>query len=169
MMTSTIENVRKLAHEADLVPVSRKVLADLETPLSAYLKVQSEGRHSFLFESVEGGEKIGRYSFLGVDPFLVFRSRGHAITLTDLRTQDVKAYVANPIDELRRLIGEHRSVHVAGLPRFTGGAVGYVGYDAIRLVEDIPDTTEDDLGLDDVVMMFFDTLLAFDNIQHVII
>ena len=168
MTTSTLEHVRKLAQEADLVPVSRKILADLETPLSAYMKVRSEGRHSFLFESVEGGEKIGRYSFLGVDPFLVFRSRGHAITLTDLRTQDTREYVANPIDELRALIAEHRSVHVPGLPRFTGGAVGYVGYDAIRLVEDIPDTTEDDLGLDDVVMMFFDTLLAFDNIQHVI-
>jgi anthranilate synthase component 1 len=168
MTIPSFENVRKLADQADLIPVSRKVLADLETPLSAYLKVRAEGRYTFLFESVEGGEKIGRYSFLGVDPFLVFRSRGHAISVTDLRTQETREYVANPIDELRKLIGAHRSLHVAGLPRFTGGAVGYVGYDAIRLVEDIPDTTEDDLGLDDVVLMFFDTLLAFDNIQHVI-
>ena len=168
MINPTIENVRKLAAEANLVPVSRKILADLETPLSAYLKVRETGEHTFLFESVEGGEKIGRYSFLGVDPFLVFRSRGHAITLSDLRTGESRDYVANPIDELRSLIANHRSVHIPGLPRFTGGAVGYVGYDAIRLVEDIPDTTEDDLDLDDVVLMFFDTLLAFDNIQHVI-
>jgi len=168
MTIPTLENVRRLAQEVELIPISRKVLADLETPLSAYLKVKSEGRYTFLFESVEGGEKIGRYSFLGVDPFLVFRSRGHAITLTDLRTEETREYVANPIEELRALIGKYRSVHVPGLPRFTGGAVGYIGYDAIRLVEDIPDTTEDDLGLDDVVLMFFDTLLAFDNIQHVI-
>jgi anthranilate synthase component I len=164
----SIEKVRELADQANLVPVSRKILADTETPLSAYLKVRAGGGHTFLFESVEGGEKIGRYSFLGVDPFLVFRSRGHGITLTDLRSDETKSYVANPIDELRRLIDDHRSVHVSGLPRFTGGAVGYVGYDAIRLVEDIPDTTEDDLDLDDIVLMFFDTLLAFDNIQHVI-
>lgn len=168
MTTPTLDTVRNLAADARLVPVSRKVLADLETPLSAYYKVRGEGRHTFLFESVEGGEKIGRYSFLGVDPFLVFRCRGHAITLTDLRSNETREYVANPIDELRALIEAHRSVHVPGLPRFTGGAVGYVGYDAIRLVEDIPDTTEDDLDLDDIVLMFFDTLLAFDNIQHVI-
>ncbi len=168
MTTPTIENVRKLAGKASLVPVSRKILADLETPLSAYLKVRAEGQYTFLFESVEGGEKIGRYSFLGVDPFLIFKCKGHAITLTDLRTDETREYVANPIEELRALLSEYRSVHVPGLPRFTGGAVGYVGYDAIRLVEDIPDTTDDDLNLDDVVLMFFDTLLAFDNIQHVI-
>ncbi|MBS11230.1 MAG: anthranilate synthase component I [Gemmatimonadetes bacterium] len=168
MTYPSIDKVRELADQAHLVPISRKILADTETPLSAYMKVRSTGGHTFLFESVEGGEKIGRYSFLGVDPFLVFRSRGQGITLTDLRSGETTSYVANPIDELRRLIDEHRSVHVSGLPRFTGGAVGHVGYDAIRLVEDIPDTTEDDLDLDDIVLMFFDTLLAFDNIQHVI-
>ena len=168
MTHPSIKTVRELADQAHLVPISRKILADTETPLSAYMKVKENGGYTFLFESVEGGEKIGRYSFLGVDPFLVFRSSGQGITLTDLRTGETKSYVADPIQELRRLIEDHRSVHVPGLPRFTGGAVGYVGYDAIRLVEDIPDTTEDDLNLDDVVLMFFDTLLAFDNIQHVV-
>ena len=168
MTIPTLDNVRKMADEASLIPISRKILADLETPLSAYIKVRANGGHTFLFESVEGGEKIGRYSFLGVDPFLVFKSRGQAVTLTDLRSGETTSYVADPIVELRRLIHDHRSIPVPGLPRFTGGAVGYVGYDAIRLVEDIPDMTEDDLDLDDVFLMFFDTLLAFDNIKHVI-
>jgi anthranilate synthase component 1 len=168
MTIPTLDNVRKMADEASLIPISRKILADLETPLSAYIKVRANGGHTFLFESVEGGEKIGRYSFLGVDPFLVFKSRGQAVTLTDLRSGETTSYVAEPIVELRRLIHDHRSIPVPGLPRFTGGAVGYVGYDAIRLVEDIPDMTEDDLDLDDVFLMFFDTLLAFDNIKHVI-
>jgi len=168
MTHPSIETVRKLADQAQLVPVTRKILADLETPLSAYLKVKADGKYTFLFESVEGGEKIGRYSFIGVEPFLLFKSRGQGITTTNLKTGESREYVADPIVELRKLINDHRSVQVAGLPRFTGGAVGYVGYDAIRLVEVIPDTTTDDLDLDDVVLMFFDTLLAFDNIQKVI-
>ncbi len=158
--------VRTLAGEGGLVPIFRDILGDTETPVSAYLKIRSKSPFTFLFESVEGGEKIGRYSFLGVEPFLVFRSRGKHIQVEDLKRGEVKAFEGEPIAELRRLLAQYRSAHVEGLPRFTGGAVGYVGYDAIRLIEDIPEDTQDDLGQDDMVLLFFDTLLAFDNLQH---
>ncbi len=164
----SLDEVQTLAATADLVPVSRTILGDLETPLSAYLKIRTRAPHSFLFESVEGGEKVGRYSFLGVEPFLVFRSRGTRIRTEDLRKGERSEIEGDPIEALRRLLGTYRSAHVEGMPRFTGGAVGYVGYDAIRLMEDIPDDTADDLKLDDIVLMFFDTLLAFDNVEHVI-
>ena len=162
----SLENVRGLADRGGLVPVSRKILADTETPVSAYLKIRSKSPYAFLFESVEGGEKIGRYSFLGVGPFLIFRSRGAEIQVEDLEKGEKKTFEGDPISEFRKLLKRFRSVHVDGLPRFTGGAVGYVGYDAIRLIEDIPDQTMDDLELDDILFLFFDTLLAFDNIQH---
>ncbi|MDP6776339.1 MAG: anthranilate synthase component I [Candidatus Latescibacteria bacterium] len=168
MIRPEFEKVQGLADGRGLVPIFRDILGDTETPVSAYLKLRARGRLSFLLESVEGGEKIGRYSFLGVDPFLIFRSRGQEITIEDLREGPTERYTGEPIAELRKLLARYRSVHVEGLPRFTGGAVGYVGYDAVRLTEDIPDDTEDDLGLDDVVLLFFDSLLAFDNIQHVI-
>jgi anthranilate synthase component 1 len=164
----SLDEVQALAAGADLVPVFRTILGDLETPLSAYLKIRPRAPHSFLFESVEGGEKVGRYSFLGVEPFLVFRSRGQRIRIEDLREGTQREIEGDPIDVLRELLQTYQSAHVDGMPRFTGGAVGYVGYDAIRLIEDIPDTTTDDLGLDDIVLMFFDTLLAFDNVEHVI-
>ncbi len=162
----SLENVRGLADRGGLVPVSRKILADTETPVSAYLKIRSKSPYAFLFESVEGGEKIGRYSFLGVGPFLIFRSRGAEIQVEDLEKGEKKTFEGDPISEFRKLLKRFRSVHVDGLPRFTGGAVGYVGYDAIRLIEDIPDQTVDDMELDDILFLFFDTLLAFDNIQH---
>ena len=168
MIQPSLDDVKDLAATADLIPVSRTILGDLETPLSAYLKIRARAPYSFLFESVEGGEKVGRYSFLGVEPFLVFRSRGNRIQIEDLREGSLTEVEGDPIDALRGLLGTFRSAHVEGMPRFTGGAVGYVGYDAIRLIEDIPDETADDLGLDDVVLMFFDTLLAFDNVEHVI-
>ena len=167
-MRPEFDTVRSLADGRGLVPIFRDILGDTETPVSAYLKIRAKGGLSFLLESVEGGEKIGRYSFLGVDPFLIFRSRGREITVEDLRGGRTDSYSGDPIAELRKLLARYRSVHVEGLPRFTGGAVGYVGYDAVRLTEDIPDDTEDDLGLDDVVLLFFDSLLAFDNVQHVI-
>jgi len=168
MNQPSLQSVRDLADDYDLVPVSKTVLGDLETPLSAYLKVRKRSPRSFLFESVEGGETVGRYSFLGVEPFQVFRSRGRQVTIDDLRDGSRRKVDGNPIDLLRDELARFRAPQVDGLPRFTGGAVGYVGYDAVRLVENIPDETDDDLSLDDVVLMFFDTLLAFDNVEHVI-
>jgi len=163
---SDFETVEKLAKGCGLVPISRELLADTETPVSAYLKIRSKSSYTFLFESVVGGEQIGRYSFLGVDPFLIFRSRGKAISIEDVTTGERRAFKGEPIEELRGMLAKYHSQHVEGLPRFTGGAVGYVSYDAIRLMERIPETVEDDLNLEDILLLFFDTLLAFDNVTH---
>ena len=165
-MTLGFDTVKKVANGFGLVPISREVLADTETPVSAYLKIRSRAPYSFLFESVVGGEKIGRYSFLGVAPFLTFRSRGSQIVIEDVKSGTKREFDGDPIAELRKLLAQYKAADVEGMPRFTGGAVGYVSYDAVRLIERIPESVEDDLNLDDVLLLFFDTLLSFDNVTH---
>jgi anthranilate synthase component 1 len=160
------KTVEKLAEGCGLVPISQEILADTETPVSAYLKIRSRSDYTFLFESVVGGEQIGRYSFLGTDPFLIFRSRGEEISIEDVKAGEVRKCEGEPIEELRELLGKYHSELGDGFPRFTGGAVGYVSYDAIRLIERIPETVKDDLKLDDMLLLFFDTVLAFDNVTH---
>ena len=166
MIQPDFKTVKQLARGCGLVPISKELLADTETPVSAYLKIRAQSSYAFLFESVVGGEQIGRYSFLGVDPFLIFRSRGAKIAIEDAGTGQVREFEGDPIAELRGLLARYRSQRVEGFPRFTGGAVGYVSYDAVRLIERIPKTVEDDLLMDDVLLMFFDSVLAFDNVTH---
>ena len=166
MIQPDFKTVKQLARGCGLVPISKELLADTETPVSAYLKIRAQSSYAFLFESVVGGEQIGRYSFLGVDPFLIFRSRGAKIAIEDASTGQVREFEGNPIAELRGLLARYRSQRVEGFPRFTGGAVGYVSYDAVRLLERIPNTVEDALLMDDVLLMFFDSVLAFDNVTH---
>ncbi len=166
MIRPTLEEVQEMVGGDNAIPVYKEILGDTETPVSAYLKARRRDPYSFLFESVVGGEKIARYSFLGVAPFMIFRSRGRRITVEDRVREETRSWEGDPIAELRALVRRYRSVHLKGLPRFTGGAVGYVSYDAIRLVEEIPDTARDDLGLDEIVFLFFDTLVAFDNVRH---
>lgn len=166
MIQPDFKTVKKLARGCGLVPIAKELLADTETPVSAYLKIRARSEYAFLFESVVGGEQIGRYSFLGVDPFLIFRSHGAKIAIEDTGTGQVREFEGNPIAELRGLLAKYRSQRVEGFPRFTGGAVGYVSYDAVRLIERIPNTVEDDLLMDDVLLMFFDSVLAFDNVTH---
>ena len=166
MIRPDFETVEKLAEVGGLVPLSKEILGDTETPVSAYLKVRTKAPYSFLFESVVGGEQIGRYSFLGAGPFMAFRSRGARIEIEDFKGGGKEVTSGDPVVELRRLLSDFKSAPVEGLPRFTGGAVGYVSYDAIRLIEAIPESVEDDLELDDVLLLFFDTLIAFDNVCH---
>lgn len=166
MIQPDFKTVKQLARGCGLVPISKELLADTETPVSAYLKIRAQSSYAFLFESVVGGEQIGRYSFLGVDPFLIFRSCGAKIAIEDAGTGQVREFEGDPIAELRGLLASYRSQRVEGFPRFTGGAVGYVSYDAVRLIERIPNTVEDDLLMDDVLLMFFDSVLAFDNVTH---
>jgi anthranilate synthase component I len=152
-----------LAQRGTFVPVWKEVMADLVTPVSAFLKVAEHSDYAFLLESVEGGEHVGRYSFLGKDPFLILRSRGdrtsveRAGTLTDVDQPFVV--------ELRTLMNRFRSPFVPGLPRFTGGAVGYLGYDAVRWFEPSVATSVDGSS-DEAGFMLFDTVLAFDHVQH---
>jgi len=126
-----------LAKKGNLIPVYREFIADMETPVSAFNKID-RGKFGYLLESVEGGEHIARYSFLGSNPSIIFKAKGRHITLIDhgrLREYDVQG---NPLDELSRILGEYKAVEIPGLPRFSGGAVGYVSYDAIRYMEKIP-------------------------------
>jgi anthranilate synthase component 1 len=154
----------KLARQCNLVPVYETYTADLLTPVGAYLRIARDAKYSFLLESVEGGETIARYTFAGANPSEVFRARGRACTLErgDAKTQSDE----DPVERLRRLTRRYRPVRVPGLPPFVAGAIGYCAYDMVRLVEKIPDTGRDDLGLDDCAMMFYLGVLAFDHVQH---
>jgi anthranilate synthase component 1 len=164
----SFEELKQRTREGNVIPVVKTLLADTETPVSAYLKIRDRSTYSFLLESVEGGEKMARYSFLGADPFLIFRSRGESGTVRDLNTGRERRFSGDPIGELRKIMGSYRAVDLPGLPRFTGGGVGYFAYDAVRLVEDIPDSTRDDYHIDDIFFMFYDTILVFDNIGHTV-
>jgi len=157
-----------MAGEGTVIPVVKTLLADTDTPVSAYLKIRNRSTYSFLLESVEGGEKTARYSFLGADPFLIFRSRGCAGTIRDLNSGREQRFTGDPIKELRTIMDRYQTKGFPGLPRFTGGGVGYLSYDAVRLIEDVPDNNRDDYGIDDIVFMFFDTILVFDNVTHMI-
>jgi len=132
--------------------VYKSVIADFLTPVSAFLKLERNRSHAFLLESIEGGERIARYSFLGTDPFLIKRYR--------------EGQSAGFMENLRATMACFKSVKLPNLPPFTGGAVGYFGYDMVRTIEDIPQSGVDDLGIDDAVLMFYKTVLAFDHLRH---
>ena len=154
----------RLARQATLVPVAKTVAADLRTPVSAFLSVAAEEPNAFLLESVEGGEKIGRYTFLGARPYMILRARGRQITIerNGKKTQ-MEGSIFKILDGLLR---EHTPAHVAGLPPFTAGAVGFFSHDAVRQLEKLPELAKDDLKAPDCSLMFFDRLLAFDHVRH---
>jgi len=155
----------KLAEKGNVVPVYREFLADMETPVSAFRKIDTSP-HGFLLESVERGGNIGRYSFLGSDPRIIFKSRGRDITLVE--DGHVKEYSVegNPLDELSRLISRYKAVELPELHRFTGGAVGYIAYDVIQYIEDIPQQNPDDLQLPELYFLITDTVLIFDHVNR---
>jgi anthranilate synthase component 1 len=153
-----------LARDAGVIPIMREVPADLLTPVSAFLAAAARERNAFLLESVEGGESLARYSFLGWRPRLVIRARGRLIT-EEARGRRARSE-GNVVDLLRRRLGEERHAKVPGLPPFASGAVGFVGYDAVRLFEPIPDGKGTGLELDDVVFGLYDRLAAFDHVRQ---
>ncbi|MGC1274704.1 MAG: chorismate-binding protein [Planctomycetaceae bacterium] len=158
---------RRLAEGHKLVPVYRQLVGDTLTPVSAYGKTLT-GSASFLFESVVGGEKVGRYSFLGSDPFLTLSAYGSRLVLTDGdKTEERES--ADPLSDLEELLSRYRSPHLPGLPRFVGGAVGYAGYDTIRYAEDLPNAPADDRGLPDMQFAFYDRMVLFDHINKTIL
>jgi len=163
MIVPTSSEFRALAKGGRLVPVYREVFADHDTPVSAFRKID-DGPYGFLLESVEGGEKWGRYSLLGSRPSLVFVAHGDRCeTHEDGR---VTPCTRHPVEELAALLARHQAVALPGLPRFCGGAVGYLSYDAVRWFERIPSRTRDDLRLPDAVFMFGDVVSVFDNLTH---
>src|SRR5262249_25604121 len=151
-MQPSLNDIKKLQTLGNVIPVYKSVIADFLTPVSAFLKLEKDRSHAFLLESVEGGERIARYSFLGGDPFLVKRYRD--------------GQPANFMQDLRATMARFKSVKLPNLPPFTGGAVGYFGYDMVRTIEEIPKSGIDDLGVDDAVLMFYKTVLAFDHLRH---
>lgn len=152
------------AGQGNLIPVYTEVYADLETPVSAYLKLR-RGENTFLLESVEGGTQVGRYSFLGRDPSIIFEARGQRVSIRR-GSQVTKIETTNPLEELKKLTQEFVPVSDPTLPPFAGGAVGYIAYDAVRQLESLPETNPDDLDVPDMLFMFTDTIVAFDNVSH---
>jgi len=167
MHTPNFETFTKLAKEGNLIPVYREILADTETPVTALMKLAGRP-HLFLLESVEGGEKWGRYSFLGADPPALFRVRDNHILIEENGTVERHPHGGDPIRFLKELLGRYRPVPVEGLPRFFGGAVGFLGYDMVRHFEKLPAAAAGDVPIDDAVFMITDTLVIFDNVRHTI-
>ncbi len=155
---------KKLSRKANLIPVYREILADIETPVSAFKKL-GEGDFSYLLESVEKEKILGRYSFLGINPFLVFKSKKKRIEITE-RGKVESLTVQDPLEFLKKIMNKFVVVNSPKLPRFSGGAVGYLGYDVVRFWEKIPEENQDDLNLPDSLFIFSDTLLIFDHIEH---
>ena len=165
MKITSFEEFKELARRGTFVPVCKEIVADLLTPVSAFLKIAEDADYAFLLESVEGGEHVARYSFLGKDPFLILRAR-HDKTLIE-RAGVVTESDRPFIETLRRLMADFRSPFVPDLPRFTGGAVGYLGYGAAQWFEPVlGDLGAADDGADTAGFMLFDTVLAFDHVQH---
>src|ERR1700685_1827684 len=166
MLQPTENEFEQLAARGfNLIPVFEEVAADLETPVSAFLKI-ARGDYAFLLESVRGGEKWGRYTFLGSDPFLVMRARKtrRGVILPG-RGVEVRS-VETSFEELRAEVKRFRAPELPNLPRFFGGAVGFLAYDIVRCFEKIPETAADDLGTPDFHLMFTDTVLCFDNVRQ---
>jgi anthranilate synthase component 1 len=163
----TFEEFVGLARQATVVPVYRQLIGDTLTPVSAFCKIQ-EGDWAFLFESVVGGERLGRYSFLGSGPFLRFQAFG-----TRVQIQDARPGSAGPLHEqehpdplrlLEERLATYRAPHLPGLPRFCGGAVGYAGYDTVRYVERLPNPPPDDRALPDLCFALYDRMVIFDHL-----
>lgn len=166
---TTFDEFRRLAEHANVVPVVHRVLADTETPVSVYLRLRERSPYSFLLESVEGGDAIARYSFLGADPFMVARIEGRRLRV-EPRHEDVTVLPSlvapddHPIEGLKKIFRYIKTPKVPGVPRFTGGAVGFFGFETVALMEslEVPEPEADELP--DGVLLFCDTVLIFDNV-----
>jgi anthranilate synthase component 1 len=150
----SLEEVKELSGQGNLIPLYREINADLETPVSAYLKI-AKPPYSFLLESVEGGERLARYSFIGTEPLHVIK--------TGPEQPDGEV---DPLVLIQEVLERYTHVPVKGLPRFHGGAVGYLAYDAVRYFERVPTPAKDALELPEALFLFVDTLLVFDHVRH---
>jgi len=152
-----------LAKEHTLVPVCRILTADLETPVSAFLRAAWPERECFMLESVENGEQVGRYTFIGLAPFKRIVARGREITITE--GKKVVQIEGDIFAVLRRALSGHKPARLKGLPPFTAGAVGFFSYDAVRQIEELPELAKDELHVPDACLLFFDEVLAFDHVR----
>jgi anthranilate synthase component 1 len=159
------EEFLNLARKGNLIPVYREILADMETPVSAFCKIDDR-QSAFLLESIAGGEKWARYSFLGVGSGRAFRSRGDSFEILENGIPVVSGVTANPLSELQKFLTPYQPVSLPELPRFFGGAVGYLGYDMVRHIEDLPARNRAEIGTFDCWFLITDSLLIFDNMQQ---
>jgi anthranilate synthase component 1 len=166
MIRPDYKEFSRLARESTLVPVVKSVMADLLTPVSAFLAISRGEKHAFLLESVERGEQIGRYTFLGARPYMQLRAQGNGSVVVVEKGKKPELRKGNVFQIAKELLQQHRPATVPGMPPFTAGAVGFCSYDIVRQLENIGDDTKDDLHLPDCVLMFFDRLLAFDHLHH---
>ena len=164
------EQFLSLCKKGNLVPVYKEIMGDLDTPVSAYYKIAEEAEHSFLLESVEGEEKVARFSFLAKNPELVVESKNDRVVLTEFkgakRTQKEFKLDDSPLSVIRDIMSKYKFVNIPNLPRFCGGLVGYLSYDTIRHFETIPAKTKDDLKLPEMLMMLAKDLIIFDHLNH---
>ncbi|HEX9615321.1 MAG TPA: chorismate-binding protein, partial [Bacteroidota bacterium] len=166
-MTS-FEEFKALCGQGNVIPVYERLSADTETPISVYRKIRNRSPYSFLLESVEGGEQLARYSFVGCNPFMKFTVEGLNFSVEALH-DDVHVLPTlvnpddHPLEALKKLFSHIRTVRIEGLPRFIGGAVGYFAYESVGLVESVPQPSGDDLGIPDAELLFFDVLIVIDN------
>jgi len=159
----TARDFVKLSRQHSLVPVYRTLTADLETPVSAFLRIAHREPEAFLLESVEGGEHVGRYTFIGIEPYKKIVSRGTSITVDEGGKR--RSFEGDIFAELKRALGGHTPARLPGLPPFTAGAVGFFSYDVVRQIERLPSLATDELGVPDACLMFFDQVLAFDHVK----
>jgi len=160
------EDFAEACARGNVVPVYRQLMADTLTPVLAFQRIAT-GSHSFLLESAAGPEKIGRYCFLGSEPFAIFSSLGNEVTITE--GDEVRSWTCdNPLIAFQEYLDKFKLAHVDDLPRFSSGAVGYMSYDVARFVENLPDCPADDRGLPDIFYMFFDELLIFDHLNKTV-
>src|ERR1700712_4377116 len=143
----------KLSRQNSLFPVYRTVTADLETPVSAFLRIAADAPEAFLFESVEGGEHVGRYTFIGIQPYKKMTARGRQIVVEEGKKR--RTFDGDVFEELKQALAGHTPARLEGLPPFTAGAVGFFAYDVVRQIETLPEKEIDELGVPDGWLMFF--------------
>ncbi len=170
MFHPSIEEFKALAKKGNPVPVYRQLLADALTPVSAFQALAGGGDFAFLLESVEGGEKVGRYSFLGADPVLTFRADLGSVEVTrgGVTTKMNPGPGRTVIDEFREILSPYSPARLDGLPRFSGGAVGYFSYDTVRLLEPVGEGSGDGLGLPDLYFMLYESMVIFDHVRKIL-
>jgi anthranilate synthase component 1 len=164
MIQPSLQEIKKIAEPGAIIPVCKDILGDLLTPAAAYLRIAHGRRRVFLLESVEGGERLARYSFIGWDPFINVRGKGNSVWSE--RQGEVIREETRGLNKLRQISGSFKPIPMPDLPPFLGGGVGYFAYDIVRQFEKLPCLAEDDLGLDDYQVMYFSTILAFDHLRH---
>ena len=160
----------KLAEKGNLVPVYKEILGDLETPVAAYFKIAHKAKYSFLLESVEGEEKVARFSFLAKDPELIFQTKHNTVKISRLNKggmiQESHKITDTPLSFIRQILKKYKFVNIPQLPRFCGGLVGYLSYDVVKFFEKLPNKTTDDLKLPDTLLVLAKSLIIFDHLNH---